>query len=94
MRMSEKKYLTNSEKYDINIINILMNNYKQMTFTNKELLFIERLLSNIITDFIRLNALKELEGNDLEYFNNVKDIYYKLNNKIDKNIIQKHISND
>ena len=71
-----------------------MNNYKQMTFTNKELLFIERLLSNIITDFIRLNALKELEGNDLEYFNNVKDIYYKLNNKIDKNIIQKHISND
>ena len=94
MRMSEKKYLTNSEKYDINIINILMNNYKQMTFTNKELLFIERLLSNIITDFIRLNTLKELEGNDLEYFNNVKDIYYKLNNKIDKNIIQKHISND
>jgi len=71
-----------------------MNNYKQMTFTNKELLFIERLLSNIITDFIRLNVLKELEGNDLEYFNNVKDIYYKLNNKIDKNIIQKHISND
>ena len=58
-----------------------MNNYKQMTFTNKELLFIERLLSNIITDFIRLNVLKELEGNDLEYFNNVKDIYYKLNNK-------------
>ena len=94
MQMIEKKYLTNSEKYDINIINILMNNYKQMTFTNKELLFIERLLSNIITDFIRLNALKELEGNDLEYFNNVKDIYYKLNNKIDKNIIQKHISND
>lgn len=92
--MSEKKYLTNSEKYDINIINILMNNYKQMTFTNKELLFIERLLSNIITDFIRLNVLKELEGNDLDYFNNVKDIYYKLNNKIDKNIIQKHISND
>jgi hypothetical protein len=92
--MSEKKYLTNSEKYDINIINILMNNYKQMTFTNKELLFIERLLSNIITDFIRLNVLKEFEGNDLEYFNNVKDIYYKLNNKIDKNIIQKHISND
>jgi hypothetical protein len=74
--------------------NILMNNYKQMTFTNKELLFIERLLSNIITDFIRLNVLKEFEGNDLEYFNNVKDIYYKLNNKIDKNIIQKHISND
>ena len=92
--MSEKKYLTNSEKYDINIINILMNNYKQTTFTNKELLFIERLLSNIITDFIRLNVLKELEGNDLDYFNNVKDIYYKLNNKIDKNIIQKHISND
>ena len=73
---------------------LLMNNYKQMTFTNKELLFIERLLSNIITDFIRLNVLKELEGNDLDYFNNVKDIYYKLNNKIDKNIIQKHISND
>jgi len=91
--MSEKKYLTNSEKYDINIINILMNNYKQMNFTNKELLFIERLLSNIITDFIRTNALKELEGNDLDYFNNVKDIYYKLNNKIDRNIIQKHISN-
>lgn len=73
---------------------LLMNNYKQMTFTNKELLFIENLLSNIVTNLIRSNALKEFEGNDLEYFNNVKDIYYKLNNKISKNIILKHISND
>jgi hypothetical protein len=73
---------------------LLINNYKQMTFTNKELLFIENLLSNIITNLIRTNALKDFEGNDLDYFNNVKDIYYKLNNKIDKNIIQKHISND
>ena len=71
-----------------------MNNYKQMTFTNKELLFIENLLSNIITNLIRTNALKEFEGNDLEYFNNVKDIYYKLNNKINKNIIHKHIRDD
>ena len=73
---------------------LLMNNYKQMTFTNKELLFIENLLSNIITNLIRTNALKEFEGNDLEYFNNVKDIYYKLNNKINKNIIHKHIRDD
>jgi hypothetical protein len=71
-----------------------MNNYKQMTFTSKELLFIENLLSNILSDFIRINTLKELEGNDLDYFNKLKDIYYKLNNKIDKNIIQKHIHND
>ena len=74
--------------------NILMNNYKQMTFTNKELLFIENLLSNIVINLIRTNALKEFEGNELEYFNNVKDIYYKLNNKINNNIIQKHINND
>ena len=65
-----------------------------MTFTNKELLFIENLLSNIVTNLIRSNALKEFEGNDLEYFNNVKDIYYKLNNKINKNIIHKHIRDD
>lgn len=71
-----------------------MNNYKHMTFTNKELLFIENILSNIITNIIRVNALKKLEGNDLEYFNNIKDIYYKLNNKINKNIIHKHIIND
>ena len=71
-----------------------MNNYKHMTFTNKELLFIENILSNIITNIIRVNALKKLESNDLEYFNNIKDIYYKLNNKINKNIIHKHISND
>ena len=73
---------------------LLMNNYKQMTFTNKELLFIENLLSNIVINLIRTNALKEFEGNELEYFNNVKDIYYKLNNKINNNIIQKHINND
>ena len=66
---------------------LLMNNYKQMTFTNKELLFIENLLSNIVTNLIRTNALKEFEGNELEYFNNVKDIYYKLNNKINNNPI-------
>ena len=71
-----------------------MNNYKQMTFTNKELLFIENLLSNIVTNLIRTNALKEFEGNELEYFNNVKDIYYKISNNIDNNIIYKHISND
>ena len=71
-----------------------MNNYKHMTFTNKELLFIENILSNIINNIIRVNALKKLEGNDLEYFNNIKDIYYKLNNKINKNIIHKHIIND
>ena len=65
-----------------------------MTFTNKELLFIENILSNIITNLIRSNALKEFEGNDLHYFNNIKDIYYKLNNKINKDIIHKHINND
>ena len=86
--------MTNSKKYDINIINILINNYKQMTFTNKEILFIENLLSNVMNDLIKANALKEFEGNELEYFNNVKDIYYKLNNKINNNIIQKHINND
>jgi hypothetical protein len=94
MWMNEKKHLTNLKKYDINIINILMNNYKQMTFTNKEVLFIVNLLSNIITNLIRSNALKKFEGNDLDYFNNVKDIYYKLNNQITKNIIHKHINND
>ena len=73
---------------------LLMNNYKQMTFTNKELLFIENLLSNIVINLIRTNALKEFEGNELEYFNNVKDIYYKISNNIDNNIIYKHISND
>ena len=73
---------------------LLMNNYKQMTFTNKELLFIENLLSNIVINLIRTNALKEVEGNELEYFNNVKDIYYKISNNIDNNIIYKHISND
>ena len=69
-----------------------MNNYKQMTFTNKELLFIQNILSNIMTNFFRSNALKELESNDLEYFNNLKNIYYKLNNCLDKNIIINHIN--
>jgi hypothetical protein len=41
-----------------------------------------------------MNALKELEGSDLENFNTLKDIYYKINNNINKNIIYKHINND
>jgi hypothetical protein len=74
--------------------NILMNNYKQMTFTNKELLFIVNCLYNNINTFIKMNALKELEGSDLENFNTLKDIYYKINDNINKNIIYKHINND
>ncbi len=71
-----------------------MNNYIQMTFTNKEISILSNCLYEIINKYIRLNALNKLSNSELDYFNNLRNTYYKINSNIDKNIIYNHINNE